>query len=767
MSNNPKPKPLAKPTGLTLEEHIGNLLKQAEIALEMRPFVVRKYLEMTGEDFASAVKQSARWHDKGKEHPIWQNACRSDFEIYQTFSEAEKKSLPNSWAKHLQKAGIRHELASLEFIHRLQANVSVPVRVAVAAHHGKLGEKNEHRWQEYNEFQKFWDEFYGLGHSFQTGEKESFEQAIKARYRFAGVRAWLQMIDHRASAFEDGQELPPLGTFSYKFPYEAKRGVQLEAEKIWDEPFAILRAPTGAGKTDAALLWANHQVEKGRADRLIVAMPTRFTANSLSISTTEKNFKNLGDAGLYHSSAWYQRIKDKLHPTWKEKSFINKEQDLARKLETPFTVTTIDHLCISLTGTREDHHAIFFGLAHSCVVIDESDFYDDFTQQNIVTLLRVLRILKVPVLLMSATVPESARKTFSKSGFTIEKIHADESDAERPRCSIKRYGKAEKPKEIEELLERALTQPTIIYANTVSRAQAYYRWFSERTNPENVVLYHSRFIEPHKVIKENRLREMLGKEAWEKGDQYGIAILTQIGEISVNISADLMISDLCPLDRLAQRVGRLSRFSENIGELFVIEPQRTNKNGEIEFYPAPYGSFSPNSGWQTSEALTLSNEFLKDGNYSAKDFVDLVNQLYPSELKIESHVRANVRALEDMIVTNWLILPAIKVEQDDDNVESKWKSRDVAPQTTVFADYDIWFDNQTTCFDNQSERKEFEIRHGIQCYSWQIKRAIEENWIDPITFTIREEDEVLFIVNSRFYNPEVGLNFPFSKTVED
>lgn len=276
MSNNQKPKSLAKPTGLTLEEHIGNLLKQTKVALKMRPFVVRKYLEMTGEDFAAAVKQSARWDDKGKEHPIWQNACRSDFEIYQTFSEAEKKSLPNSWAKHLQKAGIRHELASLEFIHRLQANVSVPVRVAVAAHHGKLGEKNEHRWQEYNEFQKFWDEFYGLGHSFQTGEKESFEQAIKARYRFAGVRAWLQMIDHRASAFEDGQELPPLGTFSYKFPYDAKRGVQLEVEKIWDEPFAILRAPTGAGKTDAALLWANHQVEKGRADRLIVAMPTRF-----------------------------------------------------------------------------------------------------------------------------------------------------------------------------------------------------------------------------------------------------------------------------------------------------------------------------------------------------------------------------------------------------------------------------------------------------------------------------------------------------------
>ena len=44
-----------------------------------------------------------------------------------------------------------------------------------------------------------------------------------------------------------------------------------------------------------------------------------------------------------------------------------------------------------MTGTREDHHAIFFNLAHSCLVIDEADFYDDFTQQNIVMLLRALR----------------------------------------------------------------------------------------------------------------------------------------------------------------------------------------------------------------------------------------------------------------------------------------------------------------------------------------------------------------------------------------
>ena len=758
MSDEHKTEPLAKPTGVTLEAHIKNLLDQAEIALEMRPFVIRKYHEMTGADFGSEVRQSARWHDEGKKHEIWQSACQKDFAVYKTLTSKEQK---NFRAKNIRQAGgkFRHEMGSLEYMFRCKANVSLPVKVAVASHHGKLSEKHAKRWKDREEFEKFWKEFYEIGHSYQTGEQESFEQSIMARYRFAGPRAWLQMIDHRASAFEDGEELPPLGTFSYKFHFNKKRGVQLEVEKLWDEPFAILRAPTGAGKTDAALLWANHQVECGRADRLIVAMPTRFTANALSISTTEKNFINLGDAGLYHSSAWYQRIKDKLHPTWQEKRFIDKEQELARKLETPFTVTTVDHLCISLSGTREDHHAIFFGLAHSCVVIDEADFYDDFTQQNIVTLLRTLRVLKVPVLLMSATVPDSAQELYSKSGFQIEKIYADNSNIDRPRCTIKRYACAEKPEEIETLLGRALKQPTIIYANTVARAQAYYRWFINRT--DDVVLYHSRFIEPHKVEKENRLREMLGREAWEKDEQRGVAILTQIGEISVNISADLMISDICPIDRLAQRVGRLSRFSENIGELFVIEPQRINKKGVVEFYPAPYGSFSPNTGWQSSEALALSNERLQDGVYSARSFVDLVNKLYPSEKEPESHVRANIRALEDMIVTNWLILPKQFVDGEDDRTK-EWKSRDIPFQQTIFAGFeDSGLDDDYVEPTNKSQLKEFEIRYGIPCHAYEYNQAIESGIIKSKEFQLGYDEVVTrpVIRSSSCYDKNFGLDF--------
>lgn len=748
-------KPLAKPSGVLLEDHISNLLDEAERILTTRPFVITKYLKHTGEDFSVSLKLSARWHDKGKEHKKWQDACQKDFEEYQRIGKDQ--------GRNLLRADIRHELASLVFIEKLKANVSLPVKAAVAAHHAKLSHRHKDRWHKpHPEFAPFWKEFTCESSTLRISERGDFEKAISNRYLFDGPRAWLQLIDHRASAFEQKEALPPLVAFSYKFPHDEKRGVQRIIEDLWDEPFAILRAPTGAGKTDAALLWAQHQIEAERADHLVIAMPTRFTANALAINTT----KNLSATGLYHSTAWYQRIKNKDSTPLTEKRFIDKEQELARKLEVPCTVTTIDHLCICLTGTREDHHAIFFGLANACLVIDEADFYDDFTQQNIVVLLRALRELEVPVLLMSATVPESAKEIYSDSGFSISKIHEDISDAERIRCVIKRHGKVKQPDDIADLLQRALDhEPTIIYANTVARAQAYLQWFKSR-DFEDVVLYHSRFTEPHKAEKEEKLIEMLGSEAWKNGNQHGVAILTQIGEISVNISADLMVSDLCPLDRLAQRAGRLSRFDNRnghiqqvVGELFVVEPYHVNKKtGELTFYPAPYGSYK--NGWEMTEALSKSNELLVEDGYSAKTFVNLVNQLYPVVTNIEPHVRDNRRALEDCVITNWLILPAEQVEGDDDHTMN-WRSRDVPPQYAIYADYeaDIFMDSDEPPPRNKTELREWEIRHGINIYAYEFNFAVENSLLKPVHFIIGEEPVERLIVLPQYYDNENGLNF--------
>lgn len=98
-------------------------------------------------------------------------------------------------------------------------------------------------------------------------------------------------------------------------------------------------------------------------------MPTRFTSNAISVNVS----KELGQTGLYHSSAW-SAISDKVKNNEISLSDALNQHKMARCLLSPITVCTIDHLLMSLTMTREDHHLISYNLANSCVVIDEADF---------------------------------------------------------------------------------------------------------------------------------------------------------------------------------------------------------------------------------------------------------------------------------------------------------------------------------------------------------------------------------------------------------
>lgn len=782
--NHDEPLPiLAKPSRwkITLAQHTQNVCDQAAYITTARPFINHKYRERTGDDLSELLQQSARWHDEGKRHKKWQEACRLDY--------LETVKTGKDCGKHLLRAGIRHELASLQLMrmHGEKQATEFPliVRAAVAAHHSKLSHRHKDRWHSQPGFETYWSEFVQASNRLRISISSDFERAIELRYVFAGVRSLLQLADHRASASEENDALPPLESFAYEFPHkdehgnDSYRGVQNVIRECWDESFAILRAPTGAGKTDAALLWAQHQIEAGRADRLVIAMPTRFTANALAINAAD----SLSATGLYHSSALYQRTKDNPDSPRDIERFIDKEQDLARRLETPVTVTTIDHLCIALTGTRETHHATVFSLAHACLVIDEADFYDDFTQQNIVTLLRALRVLKVPVLLMSATVPESAREIYKDHATNRQPtIYEDLTDAVRPRCRITRFKPpAFTPNDYADHLEQALHgEPMIIYVNTVRRAQDVYRWFRNRLREQDdvalslddVVLYHSRYTEPDKVKKEAQLLKMLGRDAWKCGTQCGVAILTQIGEISVNISADFMISELCPVDRLAQRAGRLARFQDRadnkkdvVGKLTIIEPYRINKKtNEPELNPAPYGHFINNQGWQASVALTRSNELLEEGTYSAQKFVDLTNRLYPKPGELLAHVRDNKRALENCAVINWLILPQEQVgAEEDDEHTLFWQSRDIPYQSTVYADFHLsnFADEDSDEIPTtRRERRRFELRHGIKCHAYEYTAARENQMLEPLAITIRERDtETVWLVRESYYSYELGLTF--------
>lgn len=742
---------LAKPTGILLEQHVANVYEELGRIFIMRPFLAQKFFK-TGMNLRELAELAVQWHDEGKKHPKWQNACIKDYE--------ETNRIGKKQGSHLRNAHIRHEMESLH----LTENKELPelVQVAIAAHHGKLSWKYEDRWKgdEKRRYEKFWNTFVDLSDEYS----DQLEQIIIERYNYAAVRTLLQLADRRASAVEGTDKKPiELKNFEYSFTYNKPKGVQKEIQKLQHLPFAILRAPTGSGKTDAALLWAQHQIKEQKADRLIIAMPTRFTANALSVGITER----LSQTGLYHSTSFYQIAKGK-NLTDDEKEVIINEQQLARTLNSPVTVTTIDHLCMCLTGTREEHHTIFYHLAHSCVVIDEADFYDEFTQQNIIDLLNILRILGVPVLVMSATIPDSAIELYKKSGFTIDTIFdvSDNENSDVIRVTIGEKKSAYVAEDISDLLLSAFNQPTIIYANTVKRAQMYYRFLMSHKENNNldtdIVIYHSRYTEPDKVKKEEKLIDIMGKEAWKTNSAHGIAILTQIGELSVNISGEVMISEWCPIDRLVQRIGRLMRFTEihkeKIGILHLIQPLQ--EDGTL--YPAPYGSLGKKNGWVASPYLQATIDQLTQPHYTVMELRNLVNKIYEGLQDITREVKENSRALYKLLQMNWLIVSGHETDADDTDADG-WKSRKIPPQKMVYiTEEEICYSDDTDySFPSWKERNEFDITNGINIPMYEFHKEVENEHIQKQPYKIGLYDkEDLYIVQKRFYDGNgVGLHF--------
>ena len=744
---------LAKSSGLTLEEHTNNVISEGKRIVESYPFVIEKYQSMTKRDLAKRLEGACKFHDVGKSHTRWQTACRKDYQVFLDwqkenggdFDDFQKKE--KNIGRNLITANCRHEIASVVKC----PNLPILILSAIAAHHGKLSKYHESKWLDdkwkIKDSEKAWNAFATLSNDYVLKAAFRFREVLQRHYEFAGVRGLLQLADVRASITENGGLIPPFIPFEYDFPKEwTKRPVQQIAEENWKDDLLLIRAPTGAGKTAASLLWANQQIKNNRADRLIIAMPTRFTSNALAISVKD----DLSETGLYHSSAWFKEFHEKAKESKEAKHEAKMLHEFARKLLTPVTVCTIDHLLMCLTLSREDHHSIAFNLAHSCVVIDEADFYDDFTQANILVLLEALNEWNVPVMIMSASLPASSLEMYQSTGYKVQEIKEDTSDNTRPRCEVKSIQDYEKVEELSELLIKCTKQPAIIYANTVAKAIEFYDWFGKNTGIKPM-LYHSRFTEPDKLEKEKVLIENLGSKAWKNGTANGVAILTQIGEMSINISADLMISDVCPIDRLVQRAGRLCRFEKKAGDLHVIIPYQTKKE-QRDIYPAPYGSMDKRK-WRISPALQKTISLLRLQPYSAQDFVDFINVVYEKLEDFSVSAKQNAKKLKEYFAHNWIVLPKANSELDDTETPF-WKSRDIGNNETILTAFP-----ENPYYYNYMDWQEFKMKNSVDLPVYLIPKGKKLCQINQDKIYLKDDPIVVWRTHKGVYEFEKGLFF--------
>jgi CRISPR-associated endonuclease/helicase Cas3 len=381
-----------------------------------------------------------------------------------------------------------------------------------------------------------------------------------------------------------------LGGFAELFPHIAQPNSLQTAvvESVHDPGVYIIEGPMGCGKTEAALAAAHQLIAEGKATGLYFALPTQVTSNRIHLRVqpfVERISKEPADVRLAHGASWL--IQSESPPALRPADPADKESQehvragrswfasSKRALLTPFGVGTIDQALLGVVAAK--HFFVRqFGLAGKVVVLDEVHTYDLYTSTLIDVLVQRLRDLNCTVLILSATLTTTRRQQLlgvnegeplseaypllSASGSPHVEVECEPPD---PKSVVVRF--VEPDALIDAILERASHGQCVLWIrNTVDDAQECYRSLKAAScegGPE-IGLLHSRFPFFRREQLEADWMERLGKDSQNRPHRC-VLVSTQVAEQSVDIDADLLVTDLAPTDMLLQRIGRLWRHERD------------------------------------------------------------------------------------------------------------------------------------------------------------------------------------------------------------
>jgi CRISPR-associated endonuclease/helicase Cas3 len=378
----------------------------------------------------------------------------------------------------------------------------------------------------------------------------------------------------------------------------------------------LIEAPTGSGKTEAALAHAWQLLNSGKAESIIFALPTQATANAMldrlgNLATLL--FEGHPNLLLAHGSARYNEAFAMLRDRDHDKSFEGNEEEawsqcsewLAQSRKSAFLgqigVCTIDQVLISVLPVR--HRFIrSFGLGRSVLIVDEVHAYDTYMYGLLQAVLAEQNQANGSAVLLSATLPHHQRQALLETWGGQTGMKPVSEKPPYPLIS-QVFGTSQKqyqvsvdqmPKERrifvepvvatdchpnDEIIQRMIQAAkqgakVVLVCNLVDVAQ---KTFGEikRTTTIPAMLFHSRFTLVDRQEKETTLLQWFGEKAVHSPG--AILIATQVVEQSLDVDFDWMITQLCPGDLLFQRLGRLHRhpYKDNDRPVAFSEPRCT------------------------------------------------------------------------------------------------------------------------------------------------------------------------------------------------
>lgn len=582
----------AKSDGTTLQEHINDCLR---IADNLHGALPKLAAVSRLETFWDMLFYSVCFHDIGKTHREFQKVL---------------KGQKNNWRHQ------RHEIYSVAYVKKLPLDSSTLnlIRRSILAHHRPFEElKQKYKSQDEinNELELIYsdkayhpEDFHAnLKHCFPPSDLQSIfgfieqvaqsknipldlkgilyddiahpveelifdqnEKSGKDSAYWSDMLLWgaLKICDHYGSA--GIQKIYTLQNEHFSFLAQMQKALQQKEKDFYHHQKlcfktngnAILIAPTGSGKTEAAIGWLRKQREKSEG-RVFYVLPYTASINAMHrrlVTAMEGNISPINSkaVGVQHG-----KLNQYLQHLWETDSSPSLSENHRKQLLNqyrsmihPVKVVTPFQLLKYLYGVKGFEMG-FTQLAGAKIILDEIHAYDVITFAQLLVMFEYLsKYLKANFLVMSATIPSFMLRHL-KSALNVSKvIRADGAlcnSLKRHRIEICDGSIFDNFDRLQKLLSP--NKRGILVCNTVFRVQECFRRINQLDllSENQIVVLHGRFTTQDRLDKEEAI---LKKET-------RLLIGTQAIEVSLDIDYDFMITEPAPIDALLQRFGRVNR----------------------------------------------------------------------------------------------------------------------------------------------------------------------------------------------------------------
>ena len=513
---------------------------------------------------ADIARKGAVLHDIGKVSPLFQQTMRRGF------------IRPPDYI-------FRHEIASLFFLSMVEDDEKGPVTEMVVAHHKSI--YKDVRGLGLLDLDEYEDAFGIHSAQFERWAPAALEilkkfgfnvhriaiEEARSNYDYAvsycenlghGCSMWkglLMAADQMASALEpfDSNVLDKLFIIpDLSFYDRASDLYPLSKTDACDSRVhTMVTAPTGAGKTDFLM--------RRCRGRVFYILPYQASINAM-YDRFKKDLENT-DAQIYlqHASS-----NIKVQDNSLEERILQRHAGASIKVLTP-------HQIASAVFGVKGYEALLLDLKGCDIVLDEIHTYSSTIQAIVLRIVEILVRFGCRIHVGTATMPQflydrifellggracvyevklsdDVLRSFNRH--VIHKISGFEDAREIIKSSVCRHEKI------------------LIVCNQVRRAQDLYKYLAGQYPAIPKMIIHSHF----KRMDRQRLETEL-KETFNVSEDACIVVSTQVVEVSLDISFDVMITECAPIESMIQRFGRINRKRtlETIGKfkpVYVMAP---------------------------------------------------------------------------------------------------------------------------------------------------------------------------------------------------